>query len=274
MPDQVEKPGPDAKTDARSDARSGAKPRSELHLVQLLPNLITISALCAGLTGIRFAINGQFQAAVAMILVAAVLDGLDGRIARLLRSESEIGAELDSLVDFVNFGVAPGLIMYMWGLHGLQSGGWIATLIYASCCLLRLARFNIGNRLSLDKSGPDKPAAAGFTGVPSPAGAMLAMLPAYVTFMAPGGQLPSALLAIYLVLVGALMISRFPTPSFKSITFYAEHVRYVIIGFVALVAAVLSYPWETMVVISLGYVLILIVALWQARTSRRPADKP
>ena len=254
------------------------KPRSELHLVQLLPNLITISALCAGLTGIRFAINGQFQAAVAMILVAAVLDGLDGRIARLLRSESEIGAELDSLVDFVNFGVAPGLIMYMWGLHGVQSGGWIATLIYASCCLLRLARFNIGNRLSVDRLGPDKladkPTAAGFTGVPSPAGAMLAMLPAYVAFMAPGGQLPSALLAIYMVLVGALMISRFPTPSFKSITFYAEHVRYVIIGFVALVAAVLSYPWETMVVISLGYVLILIVALWQARTSRSPADKP
>ncbi len=124
------------------------KPRSELYLAQLLPNLLTISAMCAGMTGIRFAIIGQFSAAVAMILVAAVLDGLDGRIARLLRSESEIGAELDSLVDFVNFGVAPGLIIYMWGLHNLQSGGWIATLIYAACCLLRLARFNIGNRPS------------------------------------------------------------------------------------------------------------------------------
>ena len=101
------------------------KARSELQLVQLLPNLITISAMCAGLTGIRFAINGQFPAAVAMILVAAVLDGLDGRVARLLRSESEIGAELDSLVDFVNFGVAPGLVIYMWGLHELQSGGWV-----------------------------------------------------------------------------------------------------------------------------------------------------
>ena len=253
------------------------RPRSELHLVQLLPNLITIAALCSGLTGLRFAIDGQFQAAVAMILVSAVLDGLDGRVARLLRSESEIGAELDSLVDFVNFGVAPGLIMYMWGLHGVQSGGWIATLIYASCCLLRLARFNIGNRLSLDKSGPerpaDRPAASGFTGVPSPAGAMLAMLPADVVFMSPAYQLPSALLALYMVLVGALMISRFPTPSFKSVTFYAEHVRYVIIGFVALVAAVLSFPWETMVLISLGYVAVLIVALWQSRKPRRRADK-
>ena len=271
MPDPVEKPGRDAKP----DAKSGPKPRSELHLVQLLPNLITISALCAGLTGIRFAINGQFQAAVAMILVAAVLDGLDGRIARLLRSESEIGAELDSLVDFVNFGVAPGLIMYMWGLHGLQAGGWIATLVYASCCLLRLARFNIGNRSSADKALGDKTIASSFTGVPSPAGAMLALLPAYFAFMNPGGgQLHPGLLALYMVIVGGLMISRFPTPSFKSITFYAEHVRYVIVGFVTLVAAVLSFPWETMVVISLGYVLILIVALWQAGKSRRSADRP
>ena len=255
------------------------KLRSELHLVQLLPNLIMISAMCAGLTGIRFAINGQFPAAVAMILVAAVLDGLDGRVARLLRSESEIGAELDSLVDFVNFGVAPGLVIYMWGLHALQSGGWVATLVYATCCLLRLARFNIGNRISpeksgADKSGADKPAAASFTGVPSPAGAMLAMLPAYIAFMNPGlPELPPMLLGIYLVLIGGLMISRFPTPSFKSVRFYAEHARYVIVGFVALVAALLSFPWETMVVISLGYVIVLLVALWQSRKSRRPSAK-
>lgn len=246
------------------------KVRSELALVQLLPNLITISAMCAGLTGIRFAINGQFQAAVAMILVAAVLDGLDGRVARLLRSESEIGAELDSLVDFVNFGVAPGLVIYMWGLHELQSGGWVATLIYSTCCLLRLARFNIGNRSNLDKSSGEKPAAANFTGVPSPAGAILAMLPAYVAFMSPDlPELPPGLLGIYLVLIGGLMISRFPTPSFKSVKFYAEHARYVILGFVALVAALLSFPWETMVVISLGYAGILVHALWQSRKLRR-----
>jgi CDP-diacylglycerol--serine O-phosphatidyltransferase len=248
------------------------KARSELQLVQLLPNLITISAMCAGLTGIRFAINGQFQAAVAMILVAAVLDGLDGRVARLLRSESEIGAELDSLVDFVNFGVAPGLVIYMWGLHELQSGGWVATLIYATCCLLRLARFNIGNRSNLDKSG-EKPA-SNFTGVPSPAGAVLAMLPAYVAFMSPDlPELPPVLLGIYMVLIGGLMISRFPTPSFKSVKFYAEHARYVILGFVALVAALLSFPWETMVVISLGYAGVLLHALWQLRKSRRMSGK-
>ncbi len=253
------------------------KPRSELNLVQLVPNLITLAAMCAGLTGIRFAISGQYPAAVAMILVAAVLDGLDGRIARLLRSESEMGAELDSLVDFVNFGVAPGLIIYMWGLHELKNGGWIATLVYASCCLLRLARFNIGNRLGQDKmlgqdkTGAEKPAPGSFTGVPSPAGAMLAMLPAYVAFMSPDlPQLPPMLLGLYLVLIGGLMISRFPTPSFKSIKFYAEYARYVIVGFVGLIAALLSFPWETMVVISVGYVGILVFALWQSRKPRRP----
>ena len=249
------------------------KPRSELQLVQLLLNLITISAMCAGLTGIRFAINGQFQAAVAMILVAAVLDGLDGRVARLLGSESEIGAELDSLVDFVNFGVAPGLVIYMWGLHELQAGGWVATLVYATCCLLRLARFNIGNR-STDKTGADKPAAASFTGVPSPGGAMLAMLPAYIAFMNPDlAKVPPALVGIYMVLIGGLMISRFPTPSFKSVRFYAEHARYVMVGFVALIAALLSFPWETMVVTSVGYAAILLATLWLGRKTRLPTGK-
>jgi CDP-diacylglycerol--serine O-phosphatidyltransferase len=245
----------------------GHKPRSELHLVQLLPNLLTISAMCAGLTGIRFAVNGQFQGAVALILLAAVLDGLDGRLARLLRSESEMGAELDSLVDFVNFGVAPGLTIYLWGL---QSGGWIATLIYASCCLLRLARFNIGNRPSADKTS-----ATNFTGVPSPAGAMLAMLPMYVAFMWPdAAKLPPPLLALYMALIGALMISRVPTPSFKRVTVYAENVRYVFVAFVALVAALLSYPWQTMVVVDLTYAVVVVVSVWQSRKSRKSRSGP
>ena len=246
------------------------KPRSELHLTQLLPNLMTISAMCAGLTAIRFAMVERFEVAAALILLAAILDGLDGRLARLLRSESEMGAELDSLVDFVNFGVAPGLIIYMWGLHSLQSGGWVATLIYASCCLLRLARFNIGNRPSADK-----PPATNFTGVPSPAGAMLAMFPMYVAFMLPEAPLPpSPLLALYMALIGGLMISRIPTPSFKRVTVYVENVRYVFVGFVALVAALLSYPWETMVVIDLGYAAVVIIAVWQSRKARKSRQRP
>ena len=239
------------------------KPRSELQLVQLLPNLLTISAMCSGLTGVRFAVAGHFQIAVGLILLAAVLDGLDGRLARLLRSESQMGAELDSLVDFVNFGVAPGMVMFLWGLHDLQSAGWIATLIYASCCLLRLARFNLGNRVA------DKPASH-FTGVPAPAGAMLAMLPMYVAFMRPDWPvLPAPLIAIYMVLIGGLMISRIKTPSFKSATVYAEHVRFVFVGFVALIAALLSYTWATMVVIDTGYALIVLWSVLRRRPARR-----
>jgi CDP-diacylglycerol--serine O-phosphatidyltransferase len=245
---------------------------SELNLVQLLPNLMTIAAMCSGLTGIRFATMGEFGAAVGMILLAAVLDGLDGRIARLLRSESEIGAELDSLVDFVNFGVAPGLVIYMWGLHGVQSGGWIATLVYATCCLLRLARFNIGNRI-LQERASENPVAkqtGNFTGVPSPAGAMLAMLPIYVAFMWPNApQVPASIVAIYMVLIGGLMISRVPTPSFKSVTVYAENVRFVIVGFVALVAALLTFPWQTLVAIDLGYAAILMKSMWLFRKNRK-----
>lgn len=242
------------------------KPRSELHLQQLLPNMMTIAAMCAGLTGIRFAVDGKFEIAVALVLLAAILDGLDGRLARLLRSESEMGAELDSLVDFANFGVAPGIIIYMWGLRDLQSGGWIAALVYAACCLLRLARFNIGNRPNADKP----PAAGTFTGVPAPAGAMLAMAPMYVAFMLPQAPMPPpALLGLYIALIGGLMISRIPTPSFKRVTVYAENVRYVFVGFVAIVAALLSYPWETMVVIDLGYAAVVVLSLWQSRKARK-----
>lgn len=241
-----------------------ARPR-ELHLTQLLPNLMTISAMCSGLTGIRFAINGEFALAVAMILLAAVLDGLDGRVARLLKSESEMGAELDSFVDFVNFGVATGIVVYLWGLSGQQSGGWIATLVYASCCMLRLARFNIGSRA--EKSETEPPST--FTGVPAPAGAMLALLPLYVGFIWPGAKLSPVGLMLWMLLVGALMISRIPTPSFKSVTVYAENVRFVIIGFVVMVAALLTYPWQTMLLIDLAYVAIVLQSLWQFRKNRR-----
>lgn len=175
-------------------------------------------------------------------------------------------------MDFVNFGVAPGLIVYLWGLHGVQSGGWIATLIYATCCLLRLARFNIGNRLHSDKvaEAAGEKQAADFTGVPSPAGAMLAMLPMYVSFMLPDApQVPSWVLAIYIVLIGGLMISRIPTPSFKSVTVYAESVRFVVVGFVAVVAALLTFPWQTMVAVAVGYSLILIKSAWQFRKNRK-----
>src|SRR5262244_1900319 len=147
----------------------------------MVPNVITLLALCAGLTAIRLAAEGTFEWAVYAIVFAAVLDGIDGRIARLIKGQSKFGAELDSLADFVNFGVAPGLMLYFWQLHELNNGGWIAAMVFAISGGLRLARFNA----TMDD--PNKPAFAAnyFTGVPAPAGAGTALLPIYLSF--PGG---------------------------------------------------------------------------------------
>src|SRR5476649_1074110 len=145
----------------------------------LVPNLITLLALCAGLTAIRLAVEQKLEWALAAIVFAALLDGIDGRIARLLKGTSRFGAELDSLADFVNFGVAPALILYFWGLHELKSAGWIAAIVFAICAALRLARFNV----MIDD--PNKPTWAGnfFTGIPAPAGAITVLLPIYLYFL-------------------------------------------------------------------------------------------
>jgi len=212
----------------------------DLPLLQLVPNLLTIGAICAGLTAIRFAIQGNFQFSVAMIVLAAVLDGLDGRLARLLKSSSEIGAELDSLADFLNFGVAPGLVVYLWALQEARSAGWIAVLIFAVCCVMRLARFNVGNR------APDAMEKAGFIGVPSPAAGLLALLPLYLARLDPRLDPPTVATGLWLVFVGFLMIGRFPTPSIKGVTVGRETVRFVVVGFVAVVALLATYPWATL----------------------------
>src|SRR5690606_37515156 len=160
-----------------NDAR---RPRFRQIPVRLLvPNIITLLALCAGLTAIRLTIEGRLEWALGAIVFAAMLDGVDGRLARMLKGQSRFGAELDSLADFVNFGVVPGLILYFWGLNDLGSVGWIASLVFAICMVLRLARFNVM------ADDPTKPAWAGnfFTGVPAPAGAIIVMLPIYLNLL-------------------------------------------------------------------------------------------
>ena len=163
----------------------------------LVPNFITLLAICAGLTAIRLSTEGRMELAVAAIVFAAVLDGLDGRVARMIKGQSKFGAELDSLADFVNFGVAPGLILYFWQLHQLGNGGWIACMVFAISGGLRLARFNA----SIDD--PNKPAFAAnyFTGVPAPLGALTVLLPIYLAFL--GVPMPPVTLtAIYTLLIG------------------------------------------------------------------------
>lgn len=234
------------------DARPDPRPR--LSVAQLLPNALTLAALCAGLTAIRFAVQGNFDLAAGLILLAAVLDGLDGRIARRLGSESAMGAELDSLCDFVDFGVAPALVLHLWATGGEGGLGWIAALVYAVACALRLARFNIGSREPSIGEQPRKT----FTGVPSPAGAMLALLPVFVANLAPGWVLPAPLTALWMLAVAGLMVSRLPTPAFRPVSVRPDQARLLLLAAVALGAALLTYPWLTLVLLDLGYLGLLL----------------
>lgn len=241
--------------------------RSRLSVVQLIPNVLTLAALCAGLTAIRFAGLGEIDRAAGLILLAAVLDGVDGRLARRLRSESAMGAELDSLCDFVNFGVAPVLVLHFWAYGGAGGLGWIAALVYAAACALRLARFNIDSRDALASSTPK----TSFTGVPSPAGAMLALLPIFVANLIPEAVLPGPASALWIVIVAALMVSRLPTPALRPLRVRPDQARLLLLGAVALGAALITYPWLTLVLLDLAY-LLLLLAGW-LRLRRRQSQK-
>ncbi|MEO9818997.1 MAG: CDP-diacylglycerol--serine O-phosphatidyltransferase [Paracoccaceae bacterium] len=228
-----------------------------LPLVHLLPNLLTVTAICAGMTAIRFAYQGDIETAVQLILLAGLLDGLDGRLARLLNSQSLVGAELDSLADFLNFGVAPGLIIHAWALQDFTRAGWIAVLGYTICCVLRLARFNVSN--DADETGDS------FLGVPSPAGAGLVMLPMYVAFLKPDwAVLPPAFISGYMLFIGLLMISHFPTYSFKNVSIPRAKIRFMMLGIALTVVALLTYLWVTLILLSFVYFLGLIWSGWSA----------
>jgi CDP-diacylglycerol--serine O-phosphatidyltransferase len=200
------------------------------------------------LTAIRVAVEGKIDWALAAIVVAALLDGIDGRIARMLKGTSRFGAELDSLADFVNFGVAPALILYFWGLHELKSAGWIAALVFAICAGLRLARFNV----MIDDPGKPAWAANFFTGIPAPAGAITVLLPIYLFFLGlPGGLVVVWLTFLYTLGIALLMVSRLPVFSGKRVgkRVPPEFVLPVFVVVVLFFALLVSYPWE---VLSLG----------------------
>jgi CDP-diacylglycerol--serine O-phosphatidyltransferase len=222
----------------------------------LLPSMLTLLALCSGLTSIRMSFEGKFDIAIAAIVLAAVLDALDGRVARLLKSTSRFGAELDSLTDFVNFGVAPSILLYAWQLDSLGNIGWIAGLVFAVCAALRLARFNV----ALDEG--DRPAWAGrfFVGVPAPAGAMTVLLPVYLHLV--GLPLPEAsapVVLVYELAIGFLMVSRLPSYSGKQ--FGSRVPRDVVLPvFLAVVhfaALLIAFPWLVLTLSSLTYLATL-----------------
>ena len=246
---------------------SPKQPTEKLSLIQLIPNMLTVLAICAGLTAIRFATQDNFEWAVKLVLVAAVLDGLDGRIARLLNSESKMGGELDSLADFLNFGVATGLILYFWALTEMSSLGWLAVLIYATCCVLRLARFNVARK---DEPEGDT---AYFLGIPSPAGALLAMLPMFIAFSTGAeSTFPGAAVALWMALIGFMMISRVPTWSFKKTRIPKVNVKYFLVGFVFVAAAVTTFAWQTLVILCFIYLGVIAWGLMRFLRLSRNVD--
>ena len=237
----------------------------------LIPNIITLLALCCGLTAIRMSIEGRWEFAVGAVIVAAVLDGVDGRLARLLKSASRFGAELDSLADFVSFGVAPAILLYVWGLQELRSIGWIVALVFAIAGGLRLARFNA----ALDE--PSRPLwqADFFTGMPIPAGAMTVLLPVYLDFLGlPHSAVTAGAALVYTLLIAFLMISRIPTFSGKRMSQRVprESVLPIFVATVLLVALLLSFTWATLAAGTLLYlVAIPFVVAYYRRLERAHA---
>ncbi len=220
----------------------------------LVPNVITLLAICAGLTAIRMSFEGRNELALTAIVFAAILDGIDGRVARMIKGQSRFGAELDSLADFVNFGVAPALILYFWQLHTLGNAGWIAAMIFAIAGGLRLARFNA----TMDD--PNKPpfAANYFTGVPAPAGAICVLLPMYVVFVGLP-QLPATITAIVTLGIAFLMISKLPVFSGKLLggRIAPDMVLPVVVAVVLFIAVLISFPWHLLMVVAIAYLLTL-----------------
>ena len=249
-----------------------------LTLRAVLPNAITAAALCSGLTGIRFAIVDDWEKALFAIILAGVLDGIDGRIARLLKAQSRFGAELDSLADSLSFGMAPALVLFLWSLQDLPRFGWFAALAFAICCALRLARFNA--RIDEDEQ-PHK--SAGFlTGVPAPVGAGLAFLPMYL-WIASGEPFfrEPWLVAVWVAAMAFLMISNLATLSWKSIR-PRRSIRLEAIALAGLVfAALLTEPWWTLVGICLIYLALMPLGISnyakirrQRAAAARPAGGP
>lgn len=234
----------------KDDGSRGPRLR-EIPLRMMVPNLITVLAICAGLTGIRLAFEGRYELAVAMVLLAAFLDGIDGRIARMMRATSNFGVQMDSLADIVNFGVAPALVLYVYVLDQARSIGWIAALIFAIAAGLRLARFNV----MVDRPNKPKWLSEYFVGVPAPAGALLVMLPVYGGFLGIEATPTYAYAsAAYTVLMGYLLVSRIPVWSGKAQgVIRRENALPFILIVVLYVALLMSFTWQVLAATSILY---------------------
>ncbi len=250
---------------------AGGPPIREIPLRLFLPNLITVVAICAGLSAIRMAIEARFETAVTLLLIAAFLDGIDGRIARMLKATTKFGAQMDSLADVINFGVAPALVLYVYLLDQARSAGWIAALLFAIACGLRLARFNV-----LDED-TERPAwqSEYFVGVPAPAGAVVVLLPIYLVLAGVVTIGPQAAFfgAVYTILIAFLLVSRLPVYSGKRIRIARENVTLVLLGVVFVMLLLFTYPWQTLTIsVALYLVSLPLSALAYSRRATREAE--
>ncbi len=259
--------GPKAAEDENDVVPVSGAGAGGLTLRAMLPNAITAAALCSGLTGIRFATEGQWSYAIMLVVLAGVLDGIDGRVARLLNAQSRFGAELDSLADSLSFGVAPALILFMWSLQDWPRFGWFAALAFAICCALRLARFNAG----IDTEDQPHKSAGFLTGVPAPVGAGLAFTPFYL-WTETGIEFfrHPVLMAVWLTVIAVLMISNIATLSWASLR-PRRSIRLGLIAFIGLAfAALLMEPWWTLAAISIIYLALVPYGLIKyGRVKRR-----
>ena len=237
-------------------------------LIHLVPHIFTVASLCLGLSAIRYGLDGRFELAVILLVLAGVFDGLDGRAARLLKITSKLGAQLDSLADFLSFGVAPAVLVYLWSLNQVKGIGWTLALLFATCCALRLARFNT------ELEDPNQPVwrTRFFTGIPAPAAAGCAIIPMMISF-AVQDPWPRIwpLNAVVMLFVALMMVSRVPTFSLKMIALriQPEWVLPTLILVGMFVAALSSAPWLTLVGIGIAYLLSLPVGVVVARQMRR-----
>lgn len=230
--------------------------RSPIPMRYVIPNVLTILAICAGVSGIRLAFEHRYESAILMVLLAAILDGVDGRIARLMNGTSPFGAQMDSLADVVNFGVAPALVVYSYVLNAAHQVGWVAALVYCIACCLRLARFNV----MLDNTEIPRWQKEYFVGVPAPAGALLVLLPIYLGTL---GLVPGSgwalFFSLYTVIIAFLLISRLPVWNGKTI---GQQLRrdIVVPGMLFLVIYVgflATYTWQTLLITAIGYMIFL-----------------
>ncbi len=242
----------------------------EQPISRIFPNMITLAGMCCGLSSIRFAMAERWELAVAFIIAAAFIDGMDGRVARLLGATSSFGAQLDSLSDFVCFGVAPALVMYIWVLHDIRGLGWAVTLFYVICAALRLARFNT----ALSSKPKHAWSNQFFTGVPSPAGGVLCLLPMIIFLQTEEGlEMAPALIACHVVMVGALMASRIPTFAGKNLRLPHEHILPFMVAASLLMILLIIEPWLMISILSGVYIVSIYFSIRRYRKLAMDSEK-